>query len=945
LTDRSGEVLAGRYRLLRELGSGGMGTVYLAEHVHLGRRTAVKLLHRELCCEPDAEARFRREALLAARIAHGGVAQVYDFDCTPEGEFLLAMEFVEGETVAERVRRHGAFPIPLALEVLSRVADGLDAAHGMGILHRDLKPENVMLAPGGLVKLLDFGVARSFESTSSVTSEGFAVGTPAYMSPEQLVGEALTAASDIYALGAVFYEMLTAQQPHSGKTFAELRARRLAQPAAPAHLLRAEVPAALSDVIARALDVEPKARWPTATAFARAAAEAAGTAPPPPVSVAPRAGRGRVSLALDRWESHFEALRFAGREREIRQVRDAWAAARAGRSMLLWIEGDEGAGKSSFFDLAQREARNDGAAEVTGRGYEADVVRPYGPMLGMLRRALGLPGAEARDWPSIEALTDARVETPAPDRAVLYDEVTVLVRAAAGRGPLLVGLEDLDWCDAASVSLFEFLAHDISEVPLLLAASVVQGRGGEPVRAVRERMRRLEHAVWVALRPLGYEAVASWLSRALGREAPEELVRFVYGHTEGNAFFIEQVVRSLIERGELEKVADAGFRLAEAPPPEAVTDVVQRRLKGMSAAAREILQIAAVVGREFDVDLLLQVATRGEDAVLNAVDEAVLAGVLAAVQRPHGDWYRFTHGKLGHVLAQAMNARRRRKLHGQLAEALAQRSDAPAGSIAWHWYQAGQAARASTYARAACRQALRIHDYDDAVTFAVMAAETAQSAAEQAEAHELRGDALRRLDRYAEAAAAYARARLGAGGGVGPDAAANLRRKELRCALMAGTVSSAAAAAEAGKLAEGATSQPAARRAAVQILLAEALVANGEAAPAVEAARRAEAAAREAGDRPQEGDALLVLGQALLARGELAGADRAARSAQAIFNELGDPYSTARAATLLGQAAATARDLATARAAFDDALKQAERARVTRLIRQIREKQAAMERV
>ena len=197
--ERVGHTLAGRYRLLQELGSGGMGTVYLAEHVHLGRRTAVKLMHKELCCQPDAEQRFRREANLAARISHPSIAQVYDFDCTPEGEFLLAMEFVEGETVAERLKREGPFPLPLALHVLETVAEGLDTAHQIGILHRDLKPENIMLAPGG-AKLLDFGVARSFQTTSSITSAGFAVGTPAYMSPEQLLGESLDHASDIYFL-------------------------------------------------------------------------------------------------------------------------------------------------------------------------------------------------------------------------------------------------------------------------------------------------------------------------------------------------------------------------------------------------------------------------------------------------------------------------------------------------------------------------------------------------------------------------------------------------------------------------------------------------------------------------------------------------------------------------------------------------------------------------
>src|SRR5437867_2952877 len=323
--DRVGQTLAGRYRLLRLLGAGGMGTVYLAEHVHLGRQTAIKLLHAEVGQNVDAENRFRREALLAAKISHPCVAQIYDFDRTADGEFLIAMEFVEGETVAQRLRSAGPFRIDEALRVLDGVADGLDRAHSLGILHRDPKPENLMLTASGAVKLLDFGIARDIDTTSGVTSSGVAIGTPGYMSPEQLVGESLGPASDLYALGVVVYEMLTGQRPHTGASFAELRARRLSQPPVPVRRLRAECSVALSDVIARALEVDPKLRWPTGIAFARAAT--AAMAQP-----APSLALSRDDSALDqvdRWEAHFEALRFAGRAREVRLLRVAWTVARA----------------------------------------------------------------------------------------------------------------------------------------------------------------------------------------------------------------------------------------------------------------------------------------------------------------------------------------------------------------------------------------------------------------------------------------------------------------------------------------------------------------------------------------------------------------------------------------------------------------------------------------
>ena len=273
--DRVGELLVGRYRVQRRLGTGGMGTVYLAEHVHLGRLTAVKLLCPPLCTyDPGAEQRFRKEALLVAKVRHPSVAQVYDFDRLPDGQYLLAMEYVAGETVAQVLERGGPFPIPEAIRVLSTVADALNHVHWVGILHGDLKPQNIMLGPGrgGDVKLLDFGVAH--EMAQLAAGAAFRSGTLAYMSPEQLLGDALGPASDIYALGVVFYEMLTGRLPHAGTTVAELRTQRLLRPPVPVNWLRPTLSRALADVVARALHPEPAERWPSALTFAQAAARA-----------------------------------------------------------------------------------------------------------------------------------------------------------------------------------------------------------------------------------------------------------------------------------------------------------------------------------------------------------------------------------------------------------------------------------------------------------------------------------------------------------------------------------------------------------------------------------------------------------------------------------------------------------------------------------------------
>jgi len=362
----------------------------------------------------------------------------------------------------------------------------------------------------------------------------------------------------------------------------------------------------------------------------------------------------------------------------------------------------------------------------------------------------------------------------------------------------------------------------------------------------------------------------------------------------------------------------------------------------MSEPAREVLQIAAVAGREFEVDVVLALTKHSEDAVLDALDEATEAGVLETVKGTTSDRYRFTQHKIAQVLAQSMNSRRRRRLHAQVAQKLSTDSagQVAPGVLAWHWYHAGEMENAFVAARVAARQALDLHAYDDALTFGAMAAETAQNPSERRVAHELRGDSLRRLDREAEAAAAYAHARITGDGE--PEDLRKLRRKELRSALRAGTVSANTVTAEARKLLEGEESLPAASRCARQLLLAEALVEANMLGEAIEAANRAISLAREMGDNAQLIDALLVLGTAHLRAGSHVDAQNVAREACDISNAVGDPYVAARASILQGAVAAEMSDVAAARTAYADALRYAERAQVPRLVRQVREREALL---
>jgi len=293
-----GTVLAGRYRILRLLGEGAMGAVYLGEHLKFGRKDAIKVLKASMARDHEATKRFLRGAQNASAINHRNVCTVYDFSDTEEGLQFLAMEFVDGETLADLVEREGALPVGRAVEIVTQAAAALDAAHDRGIVHRDLKPGNIMLTRaregGDLVKVVDFDIAKGSREGEGgeVTRLGFVVGTPEYMSPEQLTGDPLDGRSDLYSLALVLFRALTGKLPLRSASTQDLLVERLTEdPLTLAEVVPAlAFPPGLQSVIDRALQRRKEDRWASARDLAQALRGAlAGTSPPTPPVVRPEA--------------------------------------------------------------------------------------------------------------------------------------------------------------------------------------------------------------------------------------------------------------------------------------------------------------------------------------------------------------------------------------------------------------------------------------------------------------------------------------------------------------------------------------------------------------------------------------------------------------------------------------------------------------------------------
>jgi serine/threonine protein kinase len=333
LRRRVEEAVGATFKVEEEIGRGGMAVVYRARDTRLRRHVALKVLPPELAFRTDVRSRFVREAQLAAQLSHPHIVPIYAVDDTG-GVVYFAMGFVDGEPLARRLSREPRPDVAFVRRVLREVADGLAYAHAHGVVHRDIKPDNILIeAATGRALVTDFGIARAAEGDQRLTATGVAVGTPAYMSPEQAMGDsAVDGRADIYALGVVGWQMLAGELPFQSENTPGMLMKHISEPPRPLHVLRHDLPANLVYAIERAMAKGPAERWPDAHAFRAALADdapAPAPATPRAVDAPPSDGTGRGPRPEKPWR--YNPMREDARSetgavaiREWRAQREAW---------------------------------------------------------------------------------------------------------------------------------------------------------------------------------------------------------------------------------------------------------------------------------------------------------------------------------------------------------------------------------------------------------------------------------------------------------------------------------------------------------------------------------------------------------------------------------------------------------------------------------------------
>ncbi|GAB4468838.1 MAG: hypothetical protein Kow00124_03470 [Anaerolineae bacterium] len=261
-------ILNDRYRLIEQIGAGGMAVIYRAQDMVLGRIVAIKVLRPSLVGDPEFLVRFKREAQSAARLSHPNIVTVHDVGQDGPNTHYIVMEHVEGQNLKQLIRARGAFDVDAALAIIIEVCKGVGYAHRAGLVHCDIKPQNILVTPDNMIKVADFGIARAFTATQTEHEE-VVWGSPHYFSPEQAAGEPPTPASDVYSIGIVLFELLTARLPFTGADYNELARAHLTQTPPSIRDIDPSLPQELDRIIRKVLSKEPSARYRTADQLGR----------------------------------------------------------------------------------------------------------------------------------------------------------------------------------------------------------------------------------------------------------------------------------------------------------------------------------------------------------------------------------------------------------------------------------------------------------------------------------------------------------------------------------------------------------------------------------------------------------------------------------------------------------------------------------------------------
>jgi len=677
----AGSTIINRYEVLEELGKGGMGVVYrVADSLNPVRPVALKSIRRK-DVQPELIERFKAEFRALTLLKHPNVAAAYDFESLPGSEdYFFTMEFVEGSDIFYATKDASWQKI---IALLVQVCRALSYVHSRKLIHYDIKPSNVLVGDEGQVKVLDFGLA----AVKSIGPGEWRGGTPGYMAPELADSEAFVDhRSDLYSLGITAYQLFCRQLPFRATSMSDLLRMHRFQSLGFNEPNWKTIPSWVRSIIERLCAKHPADRYPTANTV-----------------IEDINCQGNLKYEIETpetRESYVFSSRFVGRKPEYDRVRDFISRRTRGSpgfSPVLMVTGQSGAGKSRLMHEVCRYAQLEQILFCQGRCFEGSFseFQPLVPILELLtRRVEKLGGLElvrehgpelVKICPSLGNIWGIEPSPPLEqihrERVRIQEVVTDFLMRAANIAPYVVYIDDLQWALSGLTELLAELVRRIAigerrgePVPIAVVGAYREDEvSGRPLETIRDALLAEGRLEEMKLDTLGAAAVGEMLGSMLGAgEPPEAFVDRVARETDGNPFFVEELMRALIEHGAIQLAADSWEireAISEIEIPQTVADAFRRRTAMLDDNQRTLLEVLAVCGRPTAADVLANGTKLDLESFHSALTQLVERRMAYEVPGP-GLHFRLSHDRLREIIYGDMEARACANLHLTMARSM-----------------------------------------------------------------------------------------------------------------------------------------------------------------------------------------------------------------------------------------------------------------------------------
>jgi serine/threonine protein kinase/tetratricopeptide (TPR) repeat protein len=752
MDDLTGKIIS-HYKVIKQVGQGGMGVIYLAEDTRLERKVALKLLPQFLTADEESNQNFKREAQIIASLNHPNIVTIYEID-NFNGQYYLSFEFLEGENLRQKIKKPAGDEISLEniIDIFLQICSGLSKAHNAGVIHGDIKPENIFINKDNIVKILDFGVAKLIGSSSVANEEKNIFGTTAYMSPEQIHGENTARESDIWSLGVLLYEMLSEELPFRGEYEQSVIYSILnEEPVKIKNRFASE--GELEKIVLKCLRKPRNERFNSVEELiSEIKSVRKNTARPALKSADPQELQNVIdSLTKPALELYKPSEIFTGREEQLNFLEKKIGDIYGGKGSAVFIQGEPGIGKTQLVYQAINSSAHADLNVLLGRCLYNVAGLPYHPFASAVKTAYSL-NSRVEDYfinalnkyaeklgvslssslPFIKSFLGFSVEPVSLlNKEQLWNAVLTLYKIISRGEPLVLIVDDLQWSDKTTLGLFSFIARNCSSLPILLIGIhrppefLSPGEKNKSLFLTQTiRQLRIEGlADRIKLERFSKEETELLLFKILNSPSEPQLAENVFQNTEGNPLFISELIKLLKEKNYIKK-DESAWRLEkqiqlkqEIILTEKVQDVIHQRIDRLDANLREILEVASCEGEDFEAEPLT--------ACLN-IDKLSLLKFLSTIEKEHRlirhekNSYKFDHILIKEVLYRNILFELRQEYHKLLADYLINKhgnNDEYASTISHHLLESGNEEKAVPFLVSAANKARELYAAEDAVKF------------------------------------------------------------------------------------------------------------------------------------------------------------------------------------------------------------------------------------